>query len=76
MRISYECLRVVFPIYAPVGGPTKIDYKRNIKIAEKIGINLEQRLWITNPKTGLTQRTPIPARNSQITLSSANADDR
>lgn len=48
------------PIYAPVGGPTKIDYKRNIKIAEKIGVNLEQRLWITNPKTGLTQRTRYP----------------
>lgn len=48
------------PVYAPVGGPTKIDYKRNIKIASKLGLNLEQRLWITNPKTGLTQRTRYP----------------
>lgn len=48
------------PIYAPVGGPTKIDYKRNVKIAGKLGLNLEQRLWITNPKTGLTQRTRYP----------------
>ena len=48
------------PIYAPVGGPTKIDYKRNIKIAKKLGLALEQRLWITNPKTGLTQRTRYP----------------
>lgn len=48
------------PIYAPVGGPVKIDHVRNIAVAKKLGIALEQRLWLTEPKTGLVQRTRYP----------------
>lgn len=48
------------PIYNPMGGKVDIDHIRNIKIAKRLGVTLEERCWITDPKTGLTQLTRYP----------------
>lgn len=55
-----EMAKMGIPIYQPVGGKTKIDYKNNIKVAEKMGIPLSEKLWLTEPKTGLTHLTRHP----------------
>lgn len=48
------------PMYQPVGGKTKIDYRTNIKVAEKMGIPLSEKVWLTEPKTGITHLTRHP----------------
>lgn len=48
------------PIYQPVGGKTKVGYERNIKVADKMGIKLEQKVWLTEPKTGVCHLTRNP----------------
>lgn len=48
------------PIYQPVGGKTKVSYQNNIKVAKQMGIGLEQRVWLTEPKTGVQHLTRHP----------------
>ena len=55
-----EMAKMGIPLYQPVGGKTKISYKRNIKIAQKMNIPLEEKVWLTEPKTGLTHLTRHP----------------
>lgn len=45
------------PIYAPNGGPVKIDHMRNIEILRELGYEPEQHCWITDPKTGVCSKT-------------------
>jgi hypothetical protein len=44
--------------YAPNLGTTKITIENNLKIADKIGHKFFERLWITDPQTGVTYLTP------------------
>ena len=55
-----KMMKAGVPIYAPVGGPVKITHTNNLKVAKKLGLLLEQRLYLTDPKTGLCQRTRWP----------------
>lgn len=57
-----ELIRICdgIPIYQPVGGKTKVSYVNNIKVAEKMGIKIEQRVWLTEPKTGVQHLTRYP----------------
>lgn len=57
---EFNRLREGLPVYNPTGGKVKIDHMRNIKICEAMGLNLCQRLWLTEPKTGILQRTRYP----------------
>jgi len=57
------------PIYAPNGGPVKIDHYKNIEICKELGHDPEQYCWLTDPKTNVTSRTkfkhlvlPLPVR--------------
>lgn len=44
--------------YAPNLGSTKITIENNLNIAEKVGHKFFERLWITDPQTGVTYLTP------------------
>lgn len=57
---EFARLRNGLPIYNPTAGKVRIDHLRNIKICSAMGVNLEQRLWLTEPKTGILQRTRYP----------------
>lgn len=66
---DFNKLRNGIPIYNPAGGKVQIDHMRNIEICRIMGLELCQRLYFTEPKTGLVHRTrwphivmPLPAR--------------
>lgn len=57
------------PIYNPAGSKVQIDHMRNVEIAKALGLDMNQRMWFTDSKTGLKHRTrhphlyfPVPAR--------------
>lgn len=50
--------RQTLTYYAPNLGKTKLRVARNLEIAEKIGHPFFERLWITDPQTGVTYLTP------------------
>lgn len=50
--------RQTLTYYAPNLSKTKISVKRNLEIAEKIGHKFFERLWLTDPQTGVTYLTP------------------
>lgn len=45
------------PIYNPNGGPVKMNTNRNVNICSALGIELSQRLWLTDTKTGVCYLT-------------------
>jgi hypothetical protein len=56
-------------------GDTKITTENNLKLGEKLGINFFQRIWYTDPATGVTALTPqkylvveLPVRRQIQTL--------
>ena len=49
--------RETLTYYAPNLAKTKISVKRNLEIAKKIGHEFFERLWITDPQTGVTYLT-------------------
>lgn len=57
---QFNRLRDGLPIYNPVGSKVEIDHLRNIEVCKILGVNLEQRLWLTEPKTGVYHRTRYP----------------
>lgn len=66
---QFNRFRDGIPIYNPAGGKVQIDHMRNIDISRALGLELCQRLFFTEPKTGLMHRTrwphivlPLPAR--------------
>ena len=50
----------VLPLTAPNLAEKRLSVERNLKIAEKIGHNFFQKLWLTDPHTGTTYLTPVP----------------
>lgn len=48
----------VLPLYAPNLAETKLQLKTNMELADKLGHNFFQQLWITDPQTGVTYLTP------------------
>lgn len=48
------------PIFFPNMVATGITLERCVEVAKKIGLELYQRLWITDPATGRTSLGPIP----------------
>lgn len=66
---EFNELRKGIPIYNPAGSKVQIDHMRNVEICRAMGLELCQRLYFTEPKTGLLHRTrwphivmPLPAR--------------
>lgn len=66
---DFNRLREGIPVYNPAGSKVKIDHMRNIEIARSMGLEMCQRLWFTDTKTGVAHRTrwphlvmPLPAR--------------
>lgn len=66
---NFVRLRDGIPIYNPAGSKVQIDHMRNIEICRAMGLELNQRLYFTEPKTGLFHRTrwphivvPLPVR--------------
>lgn len=66
---DFNQFRKGIPVYNPTGGKVKIDHERNIAIAKALGVNLCQRLWLTDTKTGVRYLTvnehkvlPLPVR--------------
>lgn len=64
-----ELVSKPIPLYDPNGGPTKIDHRRTIELCKELGYDIEQYLWLTDPKTGFISRTkykhlvvPLPVR--------------
>lgn len=57
---EFNRLRDGLPIYNPTAGKVRIDHLRNIKLCSAMGVSLEQRLWLTESKTGILQRTRYP----------------
>lgn len=48
-------------LIAPNFDNTKsISVERNLKVAEKVGHNFFEKLWLTDPSTGTTYQTPVP----------------
>lgn len=45
------------PIYNPNAGPVKMNPIRNINICSALGVELSQRLWLTDTKTGVCYLT-------------------
>lgn len=45
------------PLYQPLEGKTKITTTNNIRVASMLGVELEDYIWLPEPKTGLVQRT-------------------
>lgn len=52
-----ELIKKPIPLYAPNGGPVKVDHMRNIEILKSMGYDPEQRAWLTDPRTGITSLT-------------------
>lgn len=48
----------IIPLYAPNLGDKKLSVERNLKVAEELGHNFLQRIWWTDPSTGMTYLTP------------------
>lgn len=66
---DFNKLRHGIPIYNPAGSKVQIDHMRNVEICRALGLELCQRLYFTEPKTGLVHRTrwphivvPLPVR--------------
>lgn len=55
-----ELISSPLPIYAPNGGKVKIDHMRNLEIIREMGYEPFQRVWITDPATGMTTLTKYP----------------
>lgn len=48
------------PVIAPEGDPVKLTFSRNLQLAEKWGHNFYQRVWMTDPHTGIKYLTNNP----------------
>ena len=64
-----ELISKPIPLYDPNGGPTDIDHRRTIDLCKELGYDIEQFLWLTDPKTGFVSKTrykhlvlPLPVR--------------
>ena len=57
---EFSRLRNGIIIYNPVGGKVRIDHMRNIEICRILGVELSERLYLTEPRTGLVHRTRHP----------------
>lgn len=47
------------PIIVPVTGKSPVTVENNLKVAEKRGVPIFERVWITDPATGSTYLSPI-----------------
>lgn len=52
--------REIIPIVVPNFKPTKISTNRNLKLAQKWGLNFQQRVWMVEPNTGTKYLTNRP----------------
>lgn len=57
LKTGEETLFLIAPNFNKV---TAISVERNLEIAEKIGHDFFERLWLTDPATDTTYLTPIP----------------
>lgn len=49
----------IIAIFSPNLSEERLSVERNLKIAEELGHEFFQRLWLTDPQTGQTYLTPI-----------------
>lgn len=49
----------ILSLIAPNLSKNKISLERNLKVAEKLGVKLFERLWLTDPVTGREYLTPV-----------------
>lgn len=50
----------ILPLYASNLSKDKISMERNLQIAEELDFSFFQRIWFTDPQTGVTYLTPVP----------------
>lgn len=70
-----ESGKEILPLIVPNGSKPRLSIERNFALAEKLGHNFFEHLWLTDPATGTTYKTPhrylivdLPLRRQAQTL--------